>query len=69
MTFSTVQLTASIQLPYSILNGRRPLIKCSNQTNFKQIHSKQPKSIYQVTAIEFSLNIPQIQQNDILLKV
>jgi hypothetical protein len=69
MTLSTVQLSASILLPYSILNGRRPLLKSSNQTNFKQIHSKQKKYTYQVTAIESSLNIEQLQQNDILLKV
>jgi hypothetical protein len=69
MTLSIVQLSASILLPYSILNGRRPLLKCSNQTNFKQIHSKQRKSTYQVTAIESSSNNEQLQQNDILLKV
>ena len=69
MTLSTVQLSASILLPYSILNGRRPLLKCSNGTNFKQIPSKQTKSTYQVTAIESSSNNDQLQQNDILLKV
>ena len=69
MTLSTVQLSASILFPYSILNGRRPLLKCSNGTNFKQIPSKKTKSTYQVTAIESSLNNNQLQQNDILLKV
>jgi len=69
MTLSTVQLSASILLPYSILNGRRPFLECSNQTHFKPIHSKQKKYTYQVTAIESSLNNEQLQQNDILLKV
>jgi hypothetical protein len=69
MTLSTVQLSASILLPYSILNGRRPLIKSSDHTHFKQIRSKQKRSTHQVTAIESCLNIDQLQQNDILLKV
>ena len=69
MTLGTVQLSASILLPYSILNGRRPVLKCSDRTNFKQVRSKQTKSTCQVTAIESSLNIKELQQNDILLKV
>ncbi|CAF0826509.1 unnamed protein product [Adineta ricciae] len=69
MTLSTVQLSASILLPYSILNGRRPLLTCSNQTCFKKISSKQPKNTYQVTAIEKSLNATEFQPNDIILKV
>ena len=69
MTLSTVQLSASILLPYSILNGRRPLLKCSNQTNFKEICSKQRKYTSQVTAIESSLALHQLKQNDIVLKV
>ena len=70
MTLSTVQLSASILLPYSILNGRRPLLKCSNETNFKKYSSKQKKNYtYQVTAIESCLNNEQFQQNDILLQV
>jgi hypothetical protein len=69
MTLSTVQLSASILLPYSMINGRRPLLQCSKQTHFKQIHSKQKKYTCQVTAVESSLNIAQIQQNDIILKV
>ncbi|UJR27410.1 hypothetical protein I4U23_008700 [Adineta vaga] len=69
MTLSTVQLGTSILLPYSILNGRRPLLKCSNLTCFKQIQSKQPKSTYQVTAIERSLNSIELQSNDIILKI
>jgi len=69
MTLSTVQLSASILLPYSILTGRRPLLKCSNRTNFKQIRSKQTKYTYQVTAIESSSNNKQLQQNDIILNI
>ena len=69
MTLSTIRISASILLPYSMLNGRRPLLKCSTQTHFKQIHSKQPKHTYQVTAIESSLKVKQLQQNDIILKV
>ena len=69
MTLSTIRISASILLPYSMLNGRRPLLKCSKQTHFKQVHSKQSKYTYQVTAIESSLNIKQLQQNDIILKV
>ncbi len=69
MTLSIVQLSASILLPYSILNGRRPLLKCSNETCFKKIHSKQQMNTCQVTAIESSRNINQLQQNDIILKV
>ncbi|CAF0759069.1 unnamed protein product [Adineta ricciae] len=69
MTLSTVQLSASILLPYSILNGRRPLLTCSNQTCFKKISSKQPKNTYQVTAIEKSLNATELQPNDIILKI
>jgi hypothetical protein len=69
MTLSTVQLSASMLLPYSILNGRRPLLKSSKQTLFKQIRSKQQKYTCQVIAIESSVNIKQLQQNDIILKV
>ncbi|CAF0825273.1 unnamed protein product [Rotaria sp. Silwood1] len=69
MTISTVQISASILVPYSILNGRRPFLKCSKQTHFKQIHSKQQQYTCQVTAIESSLNIKQLQQNDIILKI
>ncbi|CAF0837534.1 unnamed protein product [Adineta steineri] len=69
MTLSTVQLSASILLPYSILMGRRPLIKSSNETCFKEIHTKQQKNTCQVTAIESSLNTKQLQQNDILLQI
>ncbi|CAF1022359.1 unnamed protein product [Rotaria sordida] len=69
MTISTVQISASILVPYSILNGRRPFLQCSKQTHFKQIHSKQQKYTCQVTAIESSLNIKQLQQNDIILKI
>jgi hypothetical protein len=70
MTLGTVQLSASILLPYSILNGRRPVVKCSSQTDFKQIRSKREKSTCQVTAIEsLSSNMEQLKQNDIILNV
>lgn len=69
MTLSTVQLSASVLLPYSILNGRRPVLKCSRRTNFKRIHSKQPKHTFQVTAIESCSTNEQFQLNDIILKV
>ncbi|CAF2817031.1 unnamed protein product [Rotaria sp. Silwood2] len=69
MTISTVQISASILVPYSILSGRRPVLKCSKQTHFKQIHSKQQKYTCQVTAIESSFSIQQLQQNDIILKI
>ncbi|CAF3232657.1 unnamed protein product [Rotaria socialis] len=69
MTASTVQISASILVPYSILGGRRPVLKCSKQTHFKQIRSKQQKHICQVTAIESSLNLKDLQQNDIILKI
>lgn len=69
MTLSTVQISASILLPYSILNGRRPLLKCSKQTNFRRIQSKQPRHTCQVTAIESCSTSKQLQPNDIILKV
>lgn len=70
MTFSTVQLTGSLLVPYSILNGRRPFLQCSNETNFKQIPSKKRSNLtYQITAVEDAFNNPDIQQNDIILKV
>jgi len=69
MTIGTVQLSSSLTVPYSILNGRRPLLQCSIQTNFKQIHSKRPKYTCQVTAIESVNNIESLKENDIILKV
>lgn len=69
MTISTVQLSPSLTVPYSILTGRRPLLQCSNQTNFKQIHSKRSKHTCQVTAIESLTNIESLKENDIILKV
>ena len=45
MTLSTVQLSASILLPYSILNGRRPLLKSSKETNFQKFPSNKQKYI------------------------
>lgn len=69
MTLSTVQLSPSNLFPYSILNGRRPLLQCSTHTDFKRIRSKQDKDIYQVTAIESSANIKDVKENDIILKV
>ena len=69
MTFSTVQLSSSICLPYSILNGRRPSLKSSKQTHFKPIRSKRPNYNCQITAIDTSVNHHQLKQNDIILKV
>ena len=69
MTLGTVQLSASMLLPYSILNGRRPSLKCSERTNFKRIRSKQPKHTCQVTAIESCSTSKQLQPNDIILRV
>jgi hypothetical protein len=69
MTIGTVQLTPSLIVPYSILNGRRPLLQCSIQTNFKKIHSKRSKYTCQVTAIDSLRNIESLKENDIILKV
>ena len=69
MTIGIVQLTPSLTVPYSILNGRRPFLQSSIQTNFRKIYSKQPKHISQVTAIESSLNTDSLQVNDIIIKV
>jgi len=69
MTIGIVQLSPSLIVPYSILNGRRPFLQCSNRTNFKRIQSKQVKQTCQVTAIESIINIESLQENDILLKV
>ena len=69
MTLGTVQLSASILLPYSILNGRRPVLRCSRRTNFKRIRSKQSNQTCQVTAIESCSTNKQFQLNDIILKV
>ncbi|CAF1098622.1 unnamed protein product [Rotaria sordida] len=69
MTISIVQLNPSCLIPYSILNGRRPLLQCSIQTNFKQVRSKREKYICQVTAIESLTDIKYLQENDIILKI
>jgi hypothetical protein len=69
MTVGTVQLTPSLLVPYSILNGRRPSLQSSVQTNFKQIRSKRQKHTHRVTAIESLINMKQLEQNDILLEV
>ena len=69
MTVSTVQLSASISLPYSILNGRRPLLKSSKKTNFKPIRSKGNKYTCHVTAIESTSPQNSLEPNDIVLEV
>jgi hypothetical protein len=69
MTIGIVQLSPSLTFPYSILNGRRPLLQCSIRTSFKQIHSKRSKHTCQVTAIESLTNIESLKENDIILKV
>ncbi|CAF0894170.1 unnamed protein product [Rotaria sp. Silwood1] len=69
MTTGTVQLKPSCLIPYSILNGRRPLLQCSIETNFKQIRSKRQKHICQVTAIESLIDMKYLKENDIILKI
>lgn len=69
MTIGTVQLSPTCLFPYSILNGRRPLLKCSIQTGFKRIRSQQQKHICHVTAIESLIDIECLEENDIILKV
>lgn len=69
MTVSTVQFSSTIQLPYSILDGRRPLIKYSNRTNFKPIQSKRNTWTCHVTALESPLETNSLKQNDIILQV
>jgi hypothetical protein len=69
MTIGIVQLSPSLTVPYSILNGRRPLLQSSVQTNFRKIHCKKPKHISQVTAIDSTINTELLKENDIILKV
>ena len=69
MTIGIVQLSPSLIVPYSILNGRRPLLELSVETNFQKIHCKQPKHTSQVTAIDSTINTELLQENDIILKV
>ena len=69
MTFSTVQLTSSICLPYSLLNGRRPSLNFSKRTSFNRIRSKRENFNSQITAIDSATNFDGLKQNDILLKV
>jgi hypothetical protein len=69
MTISTVQLSRSIHRPYSILNGRRPQLNYSYETNFKPIASKRPNYTCRVTAIETAYHVDQLKPNDIILKV
>jgi hypothetical protein len=69
MTIGIVQLSPSLTIPYSLLNGRRPLLQCSIKTSFKQIRSKREKHTCQVTAIESLTNIEHLKENDIILKV
>lgn len=69
MTIGIVQLTPSLTVPYSILNGRRPVLQSSIRTNFRKIYSKRPKHISQVTAIESSSNTDTLQVNDIIIRV
>jgi hypothetical protein len=69
MTIGIVQLSPSLTIPYSLLNGRRPLLQCSIQTNFKRIRSKRQQYNCQVTAIESFTNMKHLKENDIILKV
>lgn len=69
MTIGTVQLSPSCLIPYSILNGRRPLLKCSTETNFKKVRSKRKEHIAHVTAIESLIDDEYLKENDIILKV
>lgn len=69
MTCSIVQFSASIYLPYSVLAGRRPHLASSKQTSFTPVRSKRKNYTCQVTAVESSLNLPELKPNDILLKV
>jgi hypothetical protein len=69
MTIGIVQLSPCLTVPYSILNGRRPLLECSIETNFKKIHTKRSNHTCQVIAIESLTNIESLKENDILLKV
>ncbi|CAF4463367.1 unnamed protein product [Rotaria sp. Silwood2] len=69
MTIGTVQLKPSCLIPYSILNGRRPLLQSSIETDFKQVRSKRQKHICQVTAIESLTDIEYLRENDIILKI
>ncbi|CAF0722264.1 unnamed protein product [Adineta ricciae] len=69
MTISSVQLSLSRTVPYSILVGRRPLLERSKETNFKRFRSRQHRHTYQVIAIESSTGTDCIQTNDIILKI
>ena len=69
MTCSIVQFSASIYIPYSVLAGRRPVLASSKQTSFTPVRSKRKNYTCQVTAVESSLNLPELKPNDILLKV
>jgi hypothetical protein len=69
MTIGIVQLSPSLTVPYSILNGRRPLLQSSVQTNFRKIYRKQPKHISQVTAIDSTKYTELLKENDIILRV
>ncbi|CAF3393564.1 unnamed protein product [Rotaria socialis] len=69
MTIGTVQLSSSHLIPYSILNGRRPLLKSSVGTDFKKVRSKRHKHTCQVTAIESLIDTEYLKENDIILKI
>ncbi|CAF1099665.1 unnamed protein product [Rotaria magnacalcarata] len=69
MTIGTVQLSPSHLIPYSILNGRRPLLKSSVGTDFKKVRSKRHKHTCQVTAIESLIDTEYLKENDIILKI
>ena len=70
MTIGTVQLTSSLLAPYSILNGHRPVLEPSSETDFRRIRSKRSAHTCQVTAIDFhTANVERLRQNDIILKV
>ncbi|CAM2703897.1 unnamed protein product [Rotaria socialis] len=69
MTIGTVQLSSSHLIPYSILNGRRPLLKSSVGTDFRKVRSKRHKHTCQVTAIESLIDTEYLKENDIILKI
>ena len=70
MTIGTVQLTSSRVVPYSILNGHRPVLETSSKTNFKRIRSKRSSHACQVTAVDaHTAHVERLRENDIILKV
>lgn len=71
MTIGTMKLTSNVWIPYSILDGHRPVLQISNETNFKRIRSKKMSNVCRVTAIDTSLttSMKNLKKNDIVIKV